>query len=55
MLDLGAAGITLVLWAIGFRADYSWIEAGVFDPRGKPVFKRGVIAHEGRISSAWAG
>ena len=46
-LDLAEAGITSVLWAIGFRPDYSWIEADVFDARGKPVFDRGVTAHEG--------
>ncbi|MBE3640191.1 MSMEG_0569 family flavin-dependent oxidoreductase [Mangrovicoccus algicola] len=46
-LDLAAAGITSVLWAIGFRPDYSWIEADVFDARGKPVFERGVTAHRG--------
>lgn len=46
-LDLAAAGITSVLWAIGFRPDYSWIDADVFDPRGKPVFKRGVTGQTG--------
>ncbi|WP_138472991.1 MSMEG_0569 family flavin-dependent oxidoreductase [Poseidonocella sp. HB161398] len=46
-LDLAEAGVTSVLWAIGFRPDYSWIEADVFDARGKPVFDRGVTAHEG--------
>ena len=46
-IDLAEAGITSVLWAIGFRPDYRWIEADVFDARGKPVFDRGVTAHEG--------
>lgn len=46
-LDLKEAGITSVLWAIGFRPDYSWIEADVFDQRGKPLFNRGVTAHPG--------
>lgn len=46
-LDLADAGITSVLWAIGFRPDYSWIEADVFDDRGKPVFDRGVTAQTG--------
>ncbi|WP_068297700.1 MSMEG_0569 family flavin-dependent oxidoreductase [Pararhodobacter sp. CCB-MM2] len=46
-LDLAEAGITSVLWAIGFRPDYSWIEADVFDARGKPVFDRGVTAQPG--------
>lgn len=46
-LDLQEAGITSVLWAIGFRPDYSWIEADVFNERGKPLFKRGVTAQKG--------
>ncbi|SDF43417.1 putative flavoprotein involved in K+ transport [Salipiger thiooxidans] len=46
-IDLAEAGITSVLWAIGFRPDYRWIEADVFDARGKPVFDRGVTAQAG--------
>lgn len=46
-IDLAEAGITSVLWAIGFRPDYRWIEADVFDARGKPVFDRGVTDHAG--------
>jgi len=46
-IDLAEAGITSVLWAIGFRPDYRWIEADVFDARGKPVFDRGVTDHPG--------
>lgn len=41
-IDAKAEGITSVVWAIGFRPDYRWIEADVFDARGKPVFDRGV-------------
>ncbi len=46
-LNLAEAGITSVLWAIGFRPDYSWIEADVFDERGKPKFNRGVTEQPG--------
>ncbi|WP_102226429.1 MSMEG_0569 family flavin-dependent oxidoreductase [Acidimangrovimonas sediminis] len=46
-IDLAERGITSILWAIGFRPDYSWIEADVFDERGKPVHDRGVTAHLG--------
>jgi putative flavoprotein involved in K+ transport len=47
--DLNAreAGITSVLWAIGFRPDYDWIDVDVFDARGKPVFRRGVSEVKG--------
>lgn len=41
-LDAKAANIGAVMWAIGFRPDYSWIEVDVFDARGKPKFHRGV-------------
>lgn len=41
-LDLRAAGITSVIWAIGYRADYSWVDVGVFDGRGHPTHHRGV-------------
>ena len=46
-VDLAEAGIASVLWAIGFRPDYSWIEADVFDDRGKPRHHRGVTPHRG--------
>jgi putative flavoprotein involved in K+ transport len=41
-LDLAAAGITSIVWAIGFRPDYRWIDLPAFDGRGHPTFKRGV-------------
>lgn len=46
-VDAAEAGITSILWAIGFRPDYCWIEADVFDERGKPVFDRGVTRQPG--------
>jgi putative flavoprotein involved in K+ transport len=41
-IDAAALGITSVIWSIGFRPDYGWIEVDVFDERGKPKFHRGV-------------
>ncbi|MBO0905980.1 MSMEG_0569 family flavin-dependent oxidoreductase [Jiella sonneratiae] len=41
-IDAQAENITSVVWSIGFRPDYSFIEVPVFDERGKPVFDRGV-------------
>ncbi|MCD2471367.1 MSMEG_0569 family flavin-dependent oxidoreductase [Jiella sp. MQZ9-1] len=46
-IDAHTLGITAVIWAIGFRPDYSWIDIDVFDERGKPVFDRGVTAKPG--------
>lgn len=41
-LDCAAAGITTIVWAIGFRPDYRWIELPAFDGRGHPKYQRGV-------------
>lgn len=41
-LDLRAAGVTSIVWASGFKADYSWIDLPTFDGRGHPRFTRGV-------------
>jgi putative flavoprotein involved in K+ transport len=41
-IDYEAAGITGVVWAIGFTPDYRWIDLPVFDGRGHPVHRRGV-------------
>ncbi|QFY42233.1 MSMEG_0569 family flavin-dependent oxidoreductase [Candidatus Methylospira mobilis] len=41
-VDANEAGITSIVWAIGFRPDYSWIELPAFDDRGHPRFRRGV-------------
>ena len=41
-LDLRAAGISSVLWANGYRPDFSWIEPPVVDDFGWPVQRRGV-------------
>lgn len=41
-LDLHAAGITVVVWATGFRYDFGWIDPPVLDAAGDPVHRRGV-------------
>ena len=46
-LDLRAAGVTSVVWATGFGADYRWIEVPVFDGRGYPTHRRGVTSCAG--------
>ncbi len=40
-LDLRKAGITSVVWCIGFLTDYSWIDLPVFNGRGQPKHVRG--------------
>jgi putative flavoprotein involved in K+ transport len=46
-LDLAEAGITSVVWCIGFQPDFGWLDAPVFTGRGQPVHLRGVTAVEG--------
>lgn len=41
-IDCAALGITSVVWAIGFRPDYGWLEVDCFDAQGRPVYRRGV-------------
>jgi putative flavoprotein involved in K+ transport len=36
MLDLDAAGVSTVIWATGFRFDFSWIDFPVLDEFGYP-------------------
>ncbi|MBC2638164.1 MULTISPECIES: MSMEG_0569 family flavin-dependent oxidoreductase [unclassified Rhodococcus (in: high G+C Gram-positive bacteria)] len=46
-LELASSGITSVVWSIGFRTDYRWLHAGVFDGEGHPCHNRGVTTVQG--------
>lgn len=46
-VDLEAAGITSIIWCIGFSPDFTWVEAPVFNGRGHPGHQRGVTAQPG--------
>jgi putative flavoprotein involved in K+ transport len=46
-LNLAEAGITSVIWATGFSADYSWLKLDVLDEKGKPKHQRGVSTEPG--------
>ena len=54
-LDMEAAGITSIVWAIGFIADYGWVDVPMFNGRGQPVQRRGVSPVEGAyfLGLAW--
>jgi len=41
-LDLGAAGITSVVWATGFRRAYDWLDLPILDGRGEIMQRRGL-------------
>ena len=46
-LELAGAGIGSVVWATGYRYDFSWIEAPVLDEAGYPAAPGGVSAFPG--------
>lgn len=46
-LDIAAAGITSIIWCIGFKPDFSWLDAPVFNGRGNPAHTRGVTSQHG--------
>lgn len=46
-LDLTSDGITSVIWAAGYRFDFSLVRLPVFDDDGFPVTQRGITAYPG--------
>jgi putative flavoprotein involved in K+ transport len=44
-IDLGSGAIRTIVWATGFRPDYSWLEVPVLD-------RKGCIRHEGGVAQA---
>lgn len=46
-LDLIGAGIDTVIWATGFRPDYSWLDVPVLDRKGRIRHDGGVVAAPG--------
>ncbi|HTO45087.1 MAG TPA: FAD-dependent oxidoreductase, partial [Burkholderiales bacterium] len=45
LIDLARRGIRTVIWATGFRPDYSWLHVPVLDHKGR-------IRHDGGIVDA---
>jgi putative flavoprotein involved in K+ transport len=46
-LNLKDAGVTSIVWATGFSADYSWLPAAALDDKGRPNHQRGVSGEPG--------
>jgi putative flavoprotein involved in K+ transport len=46
-LDLDAASIQTVIWATGFKPDYSWLDVPVLDRKGHLKHDGGVVASPG--------
>ena len=41
-LDLKKEGISTIIWATGYRQDFSWIKVDAFTESGAPIHQRGV-------------
>jgi len=46
-LNIKEAGISSIIWATGFAADYGWLKLDTFNERGVPKHQRGVAAEPG--------
>jgi putative flavoprotein involved in K+ transport len=46
-LDLASAGVSTIIWATGYRFDFSWVKLPIFDEYGYPVQQRGVTPQPG--------
>lgn len=46
-LNLAESGITSIVWCIGFKPDFNWLDAPVFNGQGHPKHERGVTTQPG--------
>ncbi|MDO7911146.1 NAD(P)/FAD-dependent oxidoreductase [Pseudomonas sp. 22-AL-CL-001] len=46
-LNLAEAGVTSIIWATGYAADYRWLQVDAFHDNGKPRHQRGVSSEPG--------
>ena len=46
-LNIAKADITSIIWCIGFRPDFSWVDVPVFNGRGNPSHDRGITPQQG--------
>jgi putative flavoprotein involved in K+ transport len=46
-LDYLQAKISTIIWSVGFRTDYSWLEIPIFDGKGYPSHRRGITSVPG--------
>ena len=45
--DGSELGVDAVIWATGYRSDYSWVDVPVFDQAGRVLHRRGVTDYAG--------
>ncbi|MBY0610868.1 MAG: MSMEG_0569 family flavin-dependent oxidoreductase [Beijerinckiaceae bacterium] len=46
-LDLFSRGVSAIIWCIGFRPDFRWLDAPVFNDNGHPQHQRGITRQPG--------
>jgi len=46
-INLKVSDITAIIWATGFKFDFSWLAVDAFDANGIPLHKRGIAAERG--------
>lgn len=46
-LDLAEAGVRSIIWATGYKLDFSWLDVGAFLEDGRPAHQRGVSSEPG--------
>jgi putative flavoprotein involved in K+ transport len=46
-MNLAKEGVTTIIWATGFRPDYSWLDMPVLDHKGRLVHDEGVVSAPG--------
>ena len=46
-MDIAVEGITTVIWATGYKQDFSWLKVDAFDKNGAPIHQRGVSKEPG--------
>jgi putative flavoprotein involved in K+ transport len=46
-MDLRAAGITTIIWAIGYKFDFNLVKLPILDGDGFPIQMRGVTNYPG--------
>jgi len=46
-LNLKDAGVSVIVWASGFRCNFDWVRLPIFDEAGEPVHRRGVTQFPG--------
>jgi putative flavoprotein involved in K+ transport len=55
VLDLDAMGVSTVIWATGYRLDFSWVRLPAFDADGYPRHEMGVATYPGLYFPALPG